>query len=207
MLYVDTEDQITSALLPFCTNPVQEIYLVKETFANVVKNQGPNQWNPFVVFFKNPFRSHLVVQSKPVDGYENILASISEIFSLYPAINSHAALLVLDVTIKDELDLTSDALKLFFVSPNLCTSVTIPYTINGPDVTYLDSDIEIDQINTDNFSDSYKDLYVVLFTYTHIDNAPYSESEVCSYLTYAGHYLQHLNPDSHFPYISFNPDL
>jgi hypothetical protein len=205
MINIDLEDDLTTALLPFCSDASEEIHLIKQTFANVVKNQGLDQWNPFFVFFDTPFKSHLIVQSKNVQGYENILLSISEVFSLYPAMNAHSAILVLDATVKDDLGNQTDALKLFFVCSSSCVAVTIPYEVNGNDVSYIDSEMEIETITTDHFTDSYKDLYVIMFTYSHIDSSPYSESEVCSYLTYSGHYLQHLHKNSHQPYFSFNP--
>lgn len=209
MIPINTDNKIESALFSFSAQPEKEIYLIKETFAKTVKNHGPNQWNPFVVFFDTPFSTNLIVQSRPVIGYESILSSVSEIFCAYAPMNAHAAILVLDATVEDDFGDQVDALKLFFISEAACQCLTITYTVDDDnDVIYCsEDDYRIDPVTLDNFSEAYKDLYVIMFTYTHLESSPYTEQEAVSYLTSLGHYLHYLNESSHFPYLLFEPNI
>lgn len=166
----------TSAMTELCSDLDKEITLTKFLFEKL--HESNLEYSPMSVFFSSSSERSVACTIPPQSSYDELTVRLSEVLFLYSALKAHCVF----VSYVDTYESSSPSLIMYLVSDTKCWRMTFNYYINN-DNKVIWTEEKSESLADVELTPSLHELATVLFMHTHIDNSPFTSSEVLSYLS------------------------
>jgi len=176
-----------SQIKSYVSNPEQEILSIKTSFEEHVSLAGKETYRPRVMFY-NFFGEKLFgIVSRPYVDQTDYISSIAEMMYAYAALSASSSIIVLDSNITKNGNVIGNCLNSYLISSDKAHAITIPYE-HLPDnkVTWKLSEEVIKEVDMSTNSGMPSEMLELSYAFSHIDEPPFSMSELLSYYTSMG---------------------
>ena len=169
-----------------------ECNAILHSFESTLKEQGPNSYRPFSVFFKDADTKSFVIISRPVNDEKDYYTAISEMLFTYSTIESEALLLAIDTT-KNIDNHEHDVLDIFMACEEYCYVYSYPYILDdNNNFTWLTEKFSVYQIdslekhNNQNYENITSTIQIMeaLFLHVYLKNSFFDLFKLKSFFDY-----------------------
>lgn len=173
-------------------------------FKMVLQNCSDNNEDfvPMCVFYTDKDTKAMVVAGASGDTFLEKFLSLSEVMHLYRPIRASSVLIAMSTIMIHEQN-EYKALAISALSDEHAWNIIMPYTVHGKDVTWLDDIAYINPVDREDADETGRDLFSMLYVFTHMEASGLTAEEILSYLAYKGAAIHQVN--TNIRYIS--PEL
>ena len=176
-----------SQLEHFVNNPEEEIKNIRSSFGDHVKLVGTEKYRPRIVFYNFFGDKMFGVVSRPYVDETDYYSCLAEMMYSYSALDSKSCILVLDSYLTKNNQNIGNALNCYFISSEKARIVSLPYKFEAErQVSWLPNS-EITEIDMKSYSGPYSTMLELLYSFSHLDDAPFNMTELLSYYSSMGY--------------------
>jgi len=183
----------------FVANFESEVAILKTVVESAhSRNQS---FCPMIVFYNDPNTRSIVVVPQFNNDRSIMMRNLADTLHLYSALKSFCATIAFTSKgiVDDE---ETDLLNIFIISDDAAFHVQAIFSIEGDKINWNENLNYIDVNDKSNeFSEKSKDFFSMLYHYSHIENNPFTVSEILSYLSSRGAEIAQIS--SNISYINF----
>lgn len=148
---------------------------------------------PMTVFYTDKNTKSIVVAIKESNDLVEKYTRLAEVMHLYKPLDSTAATIALLSTVVDE-DTSHDALTVSVLSDSYAWNIVLPFYVNEDSIITWDNDAAyINEIDKQDVDQIGRDIFSMLFTFTHAESVEFTPSEILSYLAHTGAAIHQVN--------------
>lgn len=196
-------NEITSHI---CSNAYTEFEKLAKLFQAVVENNGPDSFSTTLVTYNSLRKLVGLVVSRPVDDKEDMYKALAQMLYFPMSVSSELFIVAQDSRVrlysKESLELenTSDALVVTFVTPHDCIIFTVPYkVVDNNKVIYRFEDAWISCVHEEALNDKSSpvgNMVEIFYVFSHSNTTgPFLPHEVLSFLKTSGFTYEIVNPE------------
>lgn len=176
-----------SQIKSYVSDPEQEISSLKASFEEHVSLAGKETYRPRIMFY-NFFGEKLFgIVSRPYVDQTDYISSIAEMMYAYTGLSASAAIIVLDSNITKNGAVIGNCLNAYLISSDTAHALTIPYDHSSDNkVIWKSSEELIKEVDMNTNSGMPLEMLELSYAFSHIDEPPFSMSELLSYYTSMG---------------------
>lgn len=176
-----------SQIKSYVSDPEQEISSLKASFEEHVSLSGKETYRPRIMFY-NFFGEKLFgIVSRPYVDQTDYISSIAEMMYAYTGLSASAAIIVLDSNITKNGAVIGNCLNAYLISSDTAHALTIPYDHSSDNkVIWKSSEELIKEVDMNTNSGMPLEMLELSYAFSHIDEPPFSMSELLSYYTSMG---------------------
>lgn len=176
-----------SQIKSYVSDPEQEISSLKASFEEHVSLAGKETYRPRIMFY-NFFGEKLFgIVSRPYVDQTDYISSIAEMMYAYTGLSASAAIIVLDSNITKNGAVIGNCLNAYLISSDTAHALTIPYDHSSDNkVIWKSSEELIKKVDMNTNSGMPLEMLELSYAFSHIDEPPFSMSELLSYYTSMG---------------------
>lgn len=176
-----------SQIKSYVSDPEQEISSLKASFEEHVSLAGKETYRPRIMFY-NFFGEKLFgIVSRPYVDQTDYISSIAEMMYAYTGLSASAAIIVLDSNITKNGAVIGNCLNAYLISSDTAHALTIPYDHSSDNkVIWKSSEELIKEVDMNTNSGMPLEMLELSYAFSHIDQPPFSMSELLSYYTSMG---------------------
>jgi len=176
-----------SKIKSYVSNPEEEILSIKTSFEDHVSLTGKETYRPRIMFY-NFFGDKLFgIVSRPYVDQTDYISSIAEMMYSYTALSASSAVIVLDSNITKNGSVIGNCLNAYLISSDTAHAVTLPYEHSSDNkVIWKSSEELIKEVDLNQNSTMPLEMLELSYAFSHIDEPPFSMSELLSYYTSMG---------------------
>lgn len=186
----------------YCSNPEEEILNIRKSFEEHLSLAGSETYRPKAMFYNRVGSKNFAVSSRKYVDVPDLYCSISEMLYSFSAFSAFSVILVLDTSLPDD----SGALVIYVVSDDSACCFKLHYKHSKDhSLEWLHNKDSYEEITLkNNGNDSFKTnkIIEILFVYTHMDESPFTESEILSYYSMKGYHFRSFR-DKKISYIDY----
>jgi hypothetical protein len=172
----------TKDLDSYVSNSAEEIKNIRSSFSDHVKMAGKDNYRPRIVFFDFFGNKSFGIVSRPYADQTDYISCIAEMMYSYTALDSSSCVLVLDSYLTKNKQNIGNCLYCYFVADKKASVVCMPYSYNdNGDVVWNESEDTSDTIDLKDHEGMTQQMVELLYTFSHIDDAPFKMNELLSY--------------------------
>lgn len=166
----------------YASNAEEELKNIRSSFSDHVKMAGKDTYRPRIVFFDFFGNKSFGIVSRPYNDHTDYVSSIAEMMYSYTSLDSNSCVLVLDSYLTKNKQNIGNCLYCYFVADKKASVVCMPYSYNdNGDVVWNESEDTSDTIDLKDHEGMTQQMVELLYTFSHIDDAPFKMNELLSY--------------------------
>lgn len=157
---------------------------------------------PMCVFYTNKDTKAMVVAGAGSDNFIEKFTSVAEVMHLYRPLNASSVIVAMVTNMIHEQD-AYKALAVSVLSDESAWNIILPYEVDGKNVTWNNDISYINPVDKEDADETGRDLFSMLYVFTHMEASGLTAEEILSYLAYKGAAIHQVN--TNIRYIS--PEL
>lgn len=167
----------------FCTDPKEEIENIRKSFQEHISLSDGSTYRPKVMFYDVFGNKKFALSSRKYSDVEDLYKTVAEMLYSYSAFSAGSCILVLDTSVSSN----EGALVLYVASDDAAYSYTMSYNYSKDSSFVWNYNKDIFTKLTMDDIKSYSKIVESLFVFTHVEDPPFTASELLSFYSLKGY--------------------